>query len=178
MNSHQVLGYMRVIDAIKAGEDIGRVICEMANARTLSQGNADIFGGALGCLMNTFQKIKEAGLPVSISSVKDVPLNRFVRLGYRGMAIDFIRLIDQPYNQEGARELGNRIWIVCQVVNEHRKALSWRYNAAARSTKPEPQEIRIIAMPDRKTDMVVQRDANDEIVKTVQVESDIQWATP
>lgn len=175
MNANQTLGYMRVIDALQGGEDIGSVMCEMANARLLSQASADVFSGALGCMMDTFQKIKKAGLPVSTRAVKDPTLNRFMAHSYIGMSVDFLRLLDQPCDEGTARELGNRLWCVCQAVNRHRKALSWRYDTPAKAAKPEPQEIRIVAMPDRKTETAVHRNAEDEIVSTIQVQSDIKW---
>lgn len=176
MNNNQALGYFRVIDAIKGGEDVASVLVDMANARTLSQNSADIFGGALSCVIDSFQGLKDAGLPVTLPSVKDRSLNRFLALGRRAMTVEFMRLLDQPHDVNRATELGNRLFCVSQVTGIYRKSLGWRYPSATKAEKPAPQEIRIVGMPDRTSQTVVKRDENDEIVKTVQVESDMQWA--
>ncbi len=180
MNNFQTLGYMRVVEALNSGEDIASILGKMADHRLASQRDADVFGGALRCAIDIYQKSKAAGITLPKMQLKsreqEKEFNQFMRLGDYGMTLELATLANQPLDQEKATDFGNKLGIICDVLHRQRKAIRWVFKERESTAKPEPQEIRIVSMPDRKTETAVHRDSSDEIVKTVQVETDIQWA--
>jgi hypothetical protein len=162
--NHQ-LGYQRAIQAIRTNENPLILIVGLSNG-TNCQDGVDLCCGAISCVLDAYEAVRVANyLPRSDDREIDIFLK----------ASDVVRRIEitQLALRKDTDKLSRRLAAVCAVVRELRDKITWRDSND--TVKPEPLDVRVVAMPDRFSEMGVQRDEKGNIINTTRVESDIRW---
>ena len=63
---------------------------------------------------------------------------------------------------------------LCGLAQGHRALVAWEAAKAPEQSPATPIEVRVVAMPDRRSETTVERDARDNIEKTIRIECDVE----
>lgn len=167
---HFGLGYARVRECMQSAQDgdLHKTIESMANARLTSQSNADVFAGACRALLDVTAALELGGLHViddggaHTAYLRQSPAAREVALG---VAVN---------NRHEVKDLELMLSALCGVAQGQRARVTWQFAKAAEPPPPRPVDVRIVSMPERRRQTTVERDADDNIEKTVCIESDLK----
>lgn len=167
---HHHIGYARVRECMQGvqGDDLRKTIESLANARFSSQSNADTFAGACRALLDVATALELGGLHVIddggayAAYLQQSPAAREVALG----------LAVANKNETAGLELA--LSALCGLAQGHRALVAWEAAKAPEQSPATPIEVRVVAMPDRRSETTVERDARDNIEKTIRIECDVE----
>jgi hypothetical protein len=165
MNDHNALGYRRFIEAIRSGEDLYKILTQLSATRTTQVGG-ELFAGAIACLLDTYHSLCEASYK---PTNEDRELQEFLVGGRARVAVD----ISRGLNGGDLHQLAKRLSALVDVVSALRGKLTWRQPEPALPAKPEPLDVRVVAMPDRVTSTTIHRAAESmEVTGSTQIQVD------
>ena len=153
------LGYQRMMDAIRTGEDLRDVLRKLAQNNDTAD-KLDLFNGALCCLLDCWGAMTGAGATVTTS---DSSIQGFLNGSKARMLCDLVHS-DGCSNRDALEKQLNAL---CECVGRVRNNISF---AAPKPQTAEMSEkvlaVRLVSTPDRVTTQSVERDDNLEIVST------------
>lgn len=169
-NHHHRLGYQRVCECMQTSQgcDLVQTVESMANARFASQSNADVFGGACRALLDVAAAFELGGLSV-IDDRSDYAA--YLRQSPAAREVVLNLAITNRHETAGM-ELA--LSALCGLAQTNRERVTWQSAKAADPPASIPIEVRVVAMPDRRSETTVERDAGDNIAKTIRIESDLE----
>ena len=166
------LGHSTVCETLNAG---GNALATLQGLEHCAQqsSTADIFGGAVGCIVSVFQSIKAQGL--AVPNFKEQHLNEFLSLPTATMAL--ILTSNLTLRHEHA---GQQVGALCIAVDEYRGKLSITERlpdaVATQPVEPAkpsgPIEVVVIGMVTRETTTAIKRNSTGQIEGSSQVERD------
>ena len=167
-----ILGHSTVCETLNAG---GNALATLQGLEHCAQqsSTADIFGGAVGCIVSVFQSIKAQGL--AVPNFKEQHLNEFLSLPTATMAL--ILTSNLTLRHEHA---GQQVGALCIAVDEYRGKLSITdrlpNNVATQPVEPAkpsaPIEVVVIGMVTRETTTAIKRNSTGQIEGSSQIERD------
>jgi hypothetical protein len=176
MNDNQLLGRRRMIEAINNGDNLIGVLNDLVSTRSNSVG-ADIYGGAISCLVSTFCAMRKAG--VKFQS-EDPKVREFLSTSDTQIWIDITRGINGGDSKAAWRSLS----VMCDVVTQLRGTMAPQWTnaagpmAAREATAPAvPVEqilkVEVVSMPARAGGTVITRDSANKITGSAYHETDV-----
>ena len=166
------LGYRTLCEAIGNGESAADAMQKLAHCANHSA-TADIFSGAVSCVLSVFQNIKASG--VSLPNFEAQHLNQFMKQPSATMATTLSANLTLRH-----KDVDQQLGALCCVVDQHRGNISFNERPAANVVeKPAepikssgPIEVVVIGMVTRKTTTEIHRNAHGQIESSAQVEWD------
>ena len=168
------LGYRTLCEAIGNGGSAANALQGLAHCANQNT-TADIFAGAVSCVVSVFQSIKARGLPVP--QFKAQHLNQFMAQPTATMSATLSANLTLRH-KDADQQLG----ALCCAVDQHRGKVSFKdrlqASAANKSAEPAklpaPIEVVVVSMVTRETTTEIQRNNQGQIESTSQVERDMQ----
>ena len=159
--SNYELGYKAAAETITTGGSIHALLTDLSD---FTEGTAEFFAGATSCALQSFVKLREAGL---IAHHKDAELDAFIHAPGSVMALTLQRNLIK-HTKGGETRMVDQLWILCDSIKQHQSKISF---PAAQLSTPS-MDVRIVSLPDRMTSSMVERNDRGEIVQTRQLEQD------
>ena len=116
---YRYIGGMRIIEALRAGENLGAVLTELGHNRE-GDGN-EIFMGAIQCISHNFHAMRSAGL---VFSNPDKSIDRFLKMQPATQGLELARLLNGGTSTLG--ELQEKLSALTFAVYNNRKG--FRHN--------------------------------------------------
>lgn len=165
-------GYRATSEAIGNNGSALSTLQGMAHCATQSS-TADLFSGAVACVLNVYQSIKANGL--AVPTFTEQHINDFMLQPPARMAATLTANLTLRH-----QDAGEQVGALCVAVDEHRGRITFidhpAANVAAETQAPakpsEPIEVRVVSMVSRVTTTEIERSLNGQIESAVQVERD------
>ena len=137
-------GYNSMRECITSGGDIAKTLNNLFNSRAKGgQAVADLIGGSITCVQNTYLAIRNAGL---VTPTGDKELDECLQLGPHMLNAELIRNL----NSTDVKLVDKHISGLITVIHNHREKLSWSVTPKNEvAPVPTPLDIRIVSMPVR-----------------------------
>ena len=166
------LGYRTVCEAIGHGGSAASAVQSLAHCANQSS-TADIFSGAVSCVIAVFQSIKANNL--AVPTFKEQRFNDFMQLPPATMATTLSANLTLRH-----KDAGPQVGSLCLVIDQYQGKISFNervpLNAVEQSAEPAkpsgPIEVVVVSMVTRETTTDIQRDSKGQIQSTLQVERD------
>ena len=166
------LGYRAVCEAISNGGSAAHTMQGLAHCANHSA-TADIFAGAVSCVVVVFQSIKAHGL--SVPQFKAQHLNQFMAQPMATMSATLSANLTLRH-----KDVDEQLGALCCAVDQHKGTISFDERSlvneakpAAENTKPSaPIEVVVVGMVTREKTTEIQRDSRGQIESTLQIERD------
>jgi hypothetical protein len=153
-------GRRRLAAAIRNGEPLAAVYNDLAVDYEFSHEARSAFCGAVSFGLLTLQKLRSAGFKFRGDT--------FVERDADGAALEFNGLLGR-----GAwPKINDKLACLVGALEAVRNYLQVEDGAPAAVPEPEPLPVRIVAMPDRRTETKIERDAKGNIAASLQIERD------
>lgn len=162
-----LLGFERMMDAIKHGEKLLEVLLSFKKHSNRDMGEK-MFSGALSCLVATHLRLREAGW---VSNCKDPGLHQFINGSKARLSSD----LELSLRSSGAKNIlqcFDQLFVLCSAVSQTKQYANFPIKRGGEGTAVQPMAVRVVAMPERITEMTVERDDNMEIKSTTQRQFD------
>jgi len=137
--------------------DLGQLVNDILNTR-----NNDLKSGCVFALFECVTALKAAGIVCTWP--EDERATTFLAKSSTRIQAEVLIHIN------AIDEVVWRLTALVSAINANAQRLN--FPAPAPTAAPEPQLVRIVGMPDRASVQSVERDASDEITRTVTVEQD------
>lgn len=137
--------------------DLGQLVNDILNTR-----NNDLKSGCVFALFECVTALKAAGIVCTWP--EDERATAFMAKSSTRIQAEVLIHIN------AIDEVVWRLTALVSAINANAQRLN--FPAPAPTAAPEPQLVRIVGMPDRASVQSVERDASDEITRTVTVEQD------
>jgi hypothetical protein len=165
-------GYRAASEAIGNAGSALSALQGLAHCATQSS-TADLFAGAVACVLNVYQSIKANGL--TVPRFEDAHINDFMTQPPATMAATLTANLTLQHAHGG-----QQVAALCVAVDAHRGRITFSEqsvaNVAAAPVEPakpsEPIEVRVVSMMTRITSNEVERDQRGQIESAYQVQRD------
>lgn len=171
------LGYRTVCEAIGHGGSAASAIQSLAHCANQSS-TADIFSGAVCCVVKVYQSIKANNLP--IPTFKEKRFNDFLQQPPATMSTTLSANLTLRH-----KDAGPQVGSLCLAIDQYQGRISFNDPVAnnaveqpAEPIKPSgPIEVVVVGMVTRETSTEVTRDGKGQIESTQQIERDLRPST-
>ena len=156
MTGSESLGYARMIDAIKVGEDLPDVLLGlMGNAKGNPALNQALFIGGMECILATYLALSKAGFKFK---AKEPSLQPFVDGNRARIVCDLLQ--SSSAGNDGL--FRQQLEALASAITQTSSKISFSMPAPLPvvAIVPKPIDIRLVAMPDRVTTTDFVRDSS------------------
>lgn len=159
------LGFKRMEDAIRTGEDLLNVLADMYKLPGASA-CYQVTSGAIWCLVSSWVSFRESG---SVATCRDAAIQSFMdgrpdRISY-DVAIGMI--------DGSTRKYAEAISVLCSAVSQCKRYCVFDLAKFDAAENDGAIAVRLVGSPDRVTTTTVKRDSQMEIVSTTTRQSDV-----
>lgn len=138
MNQRESLGYASMMETIASGGAIDHHLNEIL--AFLDKGGAEVFAGALQCILTTYTAIRDAGL---VPQFDDPVANAFLHAGNARMATTLTLRCTAGDSAWMNIHISNLVG----VVHQHRSKVSFNRPVAKEVPAPAPIQVEVVSMP-------------------------------